>query len=62
MLKLKFGTQNALLVYFWEKIVTFGIGLVFSESPGPGLGRLYKVYLVFMFRNTPLRSYNLEYH
>ena len=42
--------------------VTFGIGLVFSESPGPGLGPLYKVYLALMFRNSPLPPYNLEYH
>ena len=51
-------------------IVTFGIGFVFSESPGsafsenlgPGLGLLYKVYLGLMFRNTPLPQYKSEYH
>ena len=48
--------------------VTFGIGFVFSESPGSafsenlGLGPLYKVYLGLMFRNTPLPQYKLEYH
>ena len=42
--------------------VTFGIGFFFSESPGPSLGPLYKVYLGLMFRNTPLPPYNLEYH
>ena len=49
-------------------IVTFGIGFVFSESPGSafsknlGLGPLYKVYLGLMFRNTPLPQYKSEYH
>ena len=50
--------------------VTFGIGFAFSESlgsafsesPGPGLGPLYKVYLDLMIRNTPLPPSNLEYH
>ena len=41
--------------------VTFGIGLVISESSGPGLGPLYKLYLALMFGNTPLPPYNLEY-